>query len=309
MTHARLDVSVHRPMGWLPDHPDIRDYSVSTTSVSARLERLGQAEPPRAMFAKAGIKDPAGAKVPVSVSLKRWCPPVEDQGDLGSCTAHAGVGLLEYFERKAFGRHIDASRLFLYKATRNLMRLKGDTGAYIRTTMQAMVLFGVPPEEYWPYRTADFDTEPAAFCYAFAQNYQALQYIRLDPHGISRADLLATVKAALAAKIPAMFGFTVYDSIYDSEGGRIPMPGPRDRVLGGHAVIAAGYDDRVEITHPSTGKATRGALLIRNSWGKDWGESGYGWLPYEYVTQGLAVDWWTLLKNEWINTGEFTIRA
>ena len=115
---------------------------------------------------------------------------MEDQGTLGSCTANAGVGLVEYFERKAFGRHIDASRLFLYKVTRNLLRLTGDTGAYLRSTMGAMRLFGVPPEEYWEYDISQFDKEPPAFCYAFASNYQAIKYVRLDKSNLTKQRLL-----------------------------------------------------------------------------------------------------------------------
>lgn len=69
---------------------------------------------------------------------------------IGSCTANAGVGLVEYFERRAFGKHLDASRLFLYKVTRNLLHLTEDTGAYLRTTMAAMALFGVPPKNTGP---------------------------------------------------------------------------------------------------------------------------------------------------------------
>lgn len=292
-------------MGWLPDYPDIRDYTVETRSLSRRLMNLSQFDSPHDMLVKAGVAEPAKAKLPASVSLKKWCSPVEDQEELGSCTAQAGVGLLEYYERKAFGRHIDASRLFLYKATRNLLHLKGDTGAYLRSTMEAMIVFGVPPEEYWPYDIGRFDTEPGAFCYSFAQNFQTLQYVRLDPLGIEKPALLQQIKTNLAAKIPAMFGFTVYDSISDADDGKIPFPGPKEKVLGGHAIMAVGYDDKMKIENPGSKKSTTGALLIRNSWGKGWGEKGYGWLPYEYVLQGLAVDWWTILKNEWIDTGEF----
>ena len=93
---------------------------------------------------------------------------------LGPVRPMRGVGLVEYFERRAFGKHIDASRLFLYKVTRNLLNWRGDTGAFLRSTMGAMVLFGVPPEQYWPYRIEEFDKEPPPFCYAFAQNYQAI---------------------------------------------------------------------------------------------------------------------------------------
>src|SRR4030042_3103955 len=150
-----------RGMGWIPDYPDFRDYTERTDEVKSVLGPTGVLK----------AKSP-----PVSIDLREWCSPIEDQGTLGSCTAHAGVGVIEYYDRKSFRRHLDASRLFLYKVTRNLMKMKGDTGAYLRNTMGAMVLFGVPPEEYWPYKIADFDKEPSAFCYAFAQSYQAIKY-------------------------------------------------------------------------------------------------------------------------------------
>lgn len=293
-------------MGWLRDYPDNRDYTPETKSVSQRLSCLNQKDSPNAMLKKARVAEPEKVKLPASVDLREWCSPVEDQGQLGSCTANAGVGLLEYYERKAFGKHIDASRLFLYKTTRELIHSQGDSGAYLRSTMQAMILFGVPPEEYWPYRIQDFDKEPSAFCYAFAQNYQTLQYLRIDPMGTTPDSLLKQIKSNLAAKIPAIFGFTVYDSIQDADkDGKIPFPTPKESVLGGHAIMTVGYDDKMKIKNQSSKKATTGALLIRNSWGSGWGEQGYGWLPYEYVLKGLAVDWWTILKNEWIDTGEF----
>jgi C1A family cysteine protease len=204
---------------------------------------------------------------------------------------------------------MDASRLFLYKVTRNLLHLTGDTGAYLRTAMGAMTLFGVPPTEYWPYDPVRFDEEPPAFCYAFAQNYQAIQFFRLDPYGTSKDVLLSRIKLFLKAGLPSMFGFTVFSSIWDAEDtGKIPFPSPGDRREGGHAVVAVGYDDKLKVKHSSPqGKETKGAFLIRNSWGEKWGESGYGWLPYDYVSYGLAVDWWSLVKSEWIDTGEFKV--
>ncbi|MFH1124012.1 MAG: hypothetical protein V1758_10185 [Pseudomonadota bacterium] len=95
------------------------------------------------------------------------------------------------------------------------MKMKGDTGAYLRTTMGAMVLFGVPPEDYWPYADEEkkFDKEPPAFCYAFAQNYQTIKYYRHDPPETPAGTVLNRVKRHLASGHPSMFGFTVYNSI------------------------------------------------------------------------------------------------
>jgi C1A family cysteine protease len=233
--------------------------------------------------------------------LREWCSPIEDQEDLGSCTANAGVGLLEYYQARAFGKHLDGSRLFLYKATRNLLGWVGDQGAYLRTTMKAMALFGVPPEDYWPYKIPEFDAEPPAFCYAFAQNYQAIKYYRLDPPGQSTPETLKLLKQTLAASLPAMFGFTVYSSIppVGDGKGEIPFPSPGDGVEGGHAVVAVGYDDKKKIAKD------KGAIRIRNSWGEEWGDKGYGWLPYSYVEAGLAVDFWSLVQSEFIDTELF----
>jgi len=294
-------------MGWLPDYPDFRDYTVEQEEVAPRFKLLGQKDSVKAMIKKVGVAEPAKARLPVSVDLRSWCSPVEDQRSLGSCTANAAVGVVEYFERRAFGKHIDASRLFLYKATRPMLHWTGDTGAFLRTTMGALVLFGVPPEEYWPYVIADFDKEPSAFCYAFAQNYQAICYYRLDPPGTSKNELLTRIKAFLAAGLPSMFGFTVYSSIWQATTtGMIPYPTPGERILGGHAIAAVGYDDNMKIKNINPGAVeTTGALLIRNSWGTGWGSGGYGWLPYEYMLKNLAIDWWSLLRNEWVDTGMF----
>lgn len=297
-----MDETKQRGFGWIPDHPDLRDYTEETPDV-------------RDVLAPTGLHDRGAGRrrapgLPSAVDLRPWASPVEDQGALGSCTAQAGAGIIEYYERKAFGRHVESSRLFLYKVTRNLMKAKGDSGAYLRTTMGAMVLFGAPPEKFWPYTDAaeGFDREPPAFCYAFAQSYRTLLYYRHDPPGGTRADVLDRLKTHLAAGHPAMFGFTVYSSIDQAETtGRVPLPFGRERIEGGHAVVAMGYDDSATIANASGGRPSRGALLVRNSWGRGWGESGYGWLPYAYVLEGLAEDFWSVLKKEWIDTGEFKI--
>ncbi|MCR4436285.1 MAG: C1 family peptidase [Clostridiales bacterium] len=278
--------------GWLPDYPDMRDYTEGHEKILPLLSRL---------------RINGEEALPSNVDLRKWCSPVENQGDIGSCTAHAVAGVVEYFENKSFGKHLDASRLFLYKVTRNLLHFKGDTGAFLKSALGALVLFGMPPEEYWPYETERFDDEPDAFCYAFAQNYQCISYFRHDPSNVSPEEVLKSVKKYLAAGIPSVFGFTVYQSVRHADAdGCIPFPSRGEKILGGHAVAAVGYDDGKEISNPADGKTVHGALLIRNSWGVEWGEQGYGWLPYEYVLQGLALDWWSVLKQEWVDAGIFT---
>lgn len=275
-------------MGWRPDLPDFRDLHPGSEPIKKVLAR----SQPLKAIAKA---------LPASADLRAWCSPIEDQGDLGSCTANAGVALFEYFERRAFSKHLDASRLFLYKVTRNLMGAKGDTGAELRDTMKAMVLFGVPPEKYWPYKISRYEEEPTPFCYAFAQSYQAVKYYRLDPPGTAPSKALGEIRKSLAAQLPVMFGFSVYScmpGVGDGKG-EIPYPEPGDKLEGGHAVVAVGYDDGKKI-----GK-DKGALLIRNSWGTEWGEKGYGWLPYSYLEGELADDFWTLVKAEYVDTDLF----
>jgi C1A family cysteine protease len=279
-------------MGWLPDFPDFRDYTASH----------GEIEP---LLAQTNV--PKTAAPPAKKDLSQWCSPIEDQGQLGSCTANAAVGLYEYFERRSYGGYLDGSRLFVYKTSRNLLHWTGDSGAFIRSAMAALVLFGLPPEEYWPYDIQKFDDEPSAFCYSFGQDFKATKYLRLDPHGTTAEEVIDQIKNYIASGFPSMFGFTVYSSIAQAgTDGKIPLPAAGEKVEGGHAVVAIGYDDTLEVKNVASGAKSTGAFKIRNSWGAGWGANGYGWLPYEYVAAGLAQDWWTLINADWIATGEFS---
>jgi C1A family cysteine protease len=288
--------------GWLPPMPDLRDYSLEHQDVIVMSQKLG-------LFGKT-------LSLPPTADLRPWCSPVENQLSLGSCSAHAGMGIVEYFEKKAHGKHIDGSRLFLYKTTRNLMHVKGDTGAWLRNVMGALVLCGVPDEKHWPYTDKagaepdGFDREPPAFVYAVADNYKALTYFCHDPLGanVPPATVLSTVKKYLAAQIPSMFGFWGFPSFDNtSVKGGIPYPCPGESAQWGHAIVAVGYDDGKKITNTKCNKETTGALLIRNSWGTTWGDNGYGWMPYDYVYNKLALDFWSLLTMEWVDTKQFGI--
>jgi C1A family cysteine protease len=157
--------------GWLPPLPDLRDFTIAHPEIAPMGKKLG-------LHKTKTLKE-----TPATVDLRAWCSPIENQMSLGACTAHAAVGVVEYFEQRAFGKHIEGSRLFVYKTTRNLMQVTGDTGAWLRNTMGALTLCGVPDEKYWPYTDAKpaFDDEPSSFVYAVADNYEAVKYFCHDP--------------------------------------------------------------------------------------------------------------------------------
>ncbi len=297
-----------RGLGWLRDYPDNRDYKIDKADIPQKHKALGVKRSIKENLTMLNVVGSPAPGLPVTVDLRQWCSPIEDQMNLGSCTANAAAGIIEYFERRAFGNYINASRLFTYKTTRDLLGWTGDTGAFLRSTMGSLVLFGVPPESYWPYDVTKFDVEPSSFLYAFAANYHALSYYRLDQPGITTADLLKRIKLFLLAGLPPLFGFTVFSS-YSQTGtnkGKFPFPAKGETIVGGHAVLTVGYDDNLVIQNADpTATPTTGALLIRNSWGPNWGDAGYGWLPYDYVLQSLAVDWWSLIKSEWVDTKQF----
>ena len=244
--------------GWLPPKPDLRDYTADHREIKSITKKL----------MSGAIRQKASA----SVDLRQWCSPVENQGTLGACTAHAGTGIVEYYENRAFNKYVDGSRLFLYKVTRNLMQATGDTGAFLRNVMGALALCGIPDEKYWPYNVADFDKEPGAFVYSMADNYEAMKYFCHDPQGtnIPPATVLASVKKYLEAGIPSMFGFWGFPSYNSSDvKGGIPYPCQGESAQWGHAIVAVGYDDEKKIKNLKCNKVSKGALLFRNSWGAE----------------------------------------
>lgn len=278
--------SIQRGLGWRPDLADRRDYTPGAGEVDRLLRQAGEH---------------AGSELPDSVDLREFCAPVSDQRQLQSASAHACVAVAEYFERRASGRLLAASPMFLHQMTRRLLRENADGGADLRTTLKALVRFGLPPERYWPHTAENYGRQPDAFLYGFARDYRAIRYVRLDVAGRSGESTLHDVRRFLAAGFACAFGFSAFSSL--SHDADIPFPTGLDALCGGHAVAAIGYDDKRRI------RSDRGALLVRNSWGEGWGDHGYGWLPYAYVRELLARDFWTLVRPRWLRSGEFHLPA
>jgi C1A family cysteine protease len=267
--------------GWRRDLPDPRDYYRDHPSVRAAFGELKK-----------------GPQVtPKNMDWAKYFSPVEDSQQEKLSTSCACVALAGYFERHATGRRSDGSRLFLFQNARKLSGEAGKCGVDLRTTLKALARFGLPPERYGPSDPSRIEDEPEPFLYAYGRDYESLVYVRLDPIGSAGASVLGNVKTYLAAGFPSVFGFPAFDSL--TREADVPFPTRFESVLGGSAAVAVGYDDARRI------RSTKGALRVRMCWGEDWGEGGYGWLPYAYVEQGLAVDFWSLLRPDWLASGEF----
>ena len=214
------------------------------------------------------------------IDLRANCPPVYNQGDLGSCTANAVAAAFEYKEVTK-DDYIKPSRLFIYYNERVLENtVLYDSGATIRDSIKTLHKTGVCSETDWPYIISKFSYRPTSVCYKTARKIS--QYKKLE-HSID------DFKSCLRMGLPFVFGFTVYESFKNdnvAKTGIMPIPKQGEKLLGGHAVMAVGFDN------------IRQVFIIRNSWGSEWGDSGYFYMPYEFIDDPeFANDFWTVIKD------------
>lgn len=281
--------------GWMPSPVDRRDYHEWHPAINDVALDLG-------------VQRVKAEDIPSDFDLEKKFPAVRNQGALGSCCAFAGIAILEYLSRNVYGVDADLSERALYKMLRNLLGWTGDTGGYLRVTMAAMRLLGAPPEKYWKYSVADFDDEVPGWVAALARNFRGITYFRHDADpAMAKACVAMSIRKYIAAGLPSMAGFAVFDSYNDNNDGSVPMPSASEKQIAGHAICLMGYSDSRVIRNPRDDSETTGAFKFRNSWGRSWGTNGYGWIPYEYVTSGYMRDAWCALTADVANTKEFGI--
>lgn len=256
--------------GWLPQIPDIRDIQLRTARMAGPVTL-----PPK-----------------IELFTPQNTPPVLDQGYLGSCVANAiatGIefevqkqhikdGRIEFLESK---RRFTPSRLFIYYGAREILgTIHEDSGAMIRDGMKVVYETGAPRETGWRYEVDKFTNKPPLRQYISAPFHKITGY-RFVPTDVN------SLKGAIAENRTVVIGISVYDSFYRNENGDVPMPGSRERLLGGHAILVTGYDDVTRM------------FTFRNSWGKEWGTNGNGRLLYSYITPYLAGDFWTVIDEHY----------
>ena len=218
-------------------------------------------------------------KLPLKIDLRSKCQLILDQGKLGSCTANALVSIVGYDKKNLFG-----SRLFLYYNERMLINtIPDDSGAYLSDGIKILQTYGICQESSWPYDISKFTDKPPISCYDEALQNQALIVENID-------NTIVSMKTSLANNEPFVVGIAVYSSFQTKsveKTGIVPMPSKKDYLLGGHAVVCVGYDDKKQI------------WIMRNSWGTGWGDKGYFYLPYNYLTDDtLSSDLWIIKQME-----------
>lgn len=215
---------------------------------------------------------------PNIVDLRSFCSPIENQGSLGSCTGQAIAGAIELLNKRN-RKPTDVSRLFIYYYERLLLgTVNYDSGAYIRDGIKATNHYGASLESYWPYDIRKFRQEPISEAKNDAQQRKVTRYERVN-------DFNGCIDA-LSNGYPVVIGFYVYDSFVSAsvtKTGIMPYPNTRrEKLLGGHAVLLVGYDKNKKV------------FIVRNSWGTNWGDKGYFYMPFNVINPNMSSDYWII---------------
>ena len=231
------------------------------------------------------LQDSHLSKIIKHIDLRDECPTIYDQGHLGSCTANALAFCYQYDElHQKERREFNPSRLFIYYNERNMEgHVLEDSGAEIHDGVQVLNTLGVCNETEWVYDISKFTIKPDESCYTNALLHKTSAYRPIQQD-------LSQLRLALIAGFPIVFGFSVYESFESpdvAKTGNMPIPQPTEKCLGGHAVAAVGFDD------------TRQVFIVRNSWGASWGDKGYFYMPYAFITNpDMASDFWTITATQ-----------
>lgn len=245
---------------WIPDKVDDRDFMYSSNSE---------------LFVPIEV-----SKI---VSLKKWCSPVETQKHHGSCVGNAATNAIELNRIRDGLEHVDFSRMFVYYNSRIFhSAVLKDEGTQIRYALSSINGIGVCRTYLWPYVSENINKRPSwnAYREAYKTRISAYYSIKGD-----YTEIIEQIEHAIRSGNPVLFGCLVYSDFCSGKlqkGGIARIPGDDENYVGGHAMLIVGFDSE------------RRLLEVKNSWGIDWANNGYCWIPYDYLKPSRASDFWVL---------------
>ncbi|MBQ7644615.1 MAG: C1 family peptidase, partial [Spirochaetales bacterium] len=223
-----------------------------------------------------------------SVDLRGNFTSVKNQGALGSCLSHALVSIYEYFLRCNGLNAPDLSELFLYYNARLEQGDEAiDEGSNIQASMSALSTQGICMEEEWPYAEDKFRVRPPDSAYQDAATRKVKESLNV-------ALTVDDIKSALEDGFPVAISVNLYESFTSGHGGFIPLPAEDEKQSenhGRHAMVICGFSEEDKL------------FIVRNSWGTQFGDAGYCYMPYAYITNPDLTNWAAIIK-EIVTAGE-----
>ena len=225
---------------------------------------------------------PKNISLPESIDLRSNFTRIKNQGNQGSCLAHALTSIFEYAVKLNTAKSVDLSEAFLYYNARKMdttgdVDTSTDTGSRVKPAIASLMEYGIATEELCPYNEADFTTQPSDQAYADAKTRRLIKALNVNRSSVD-------IKKALSEGYPVEASFVLCPTFTDASiGGYVSMPTeteitetlslddsqrPRHST---HAMVIVGYSDKLN------------CFVVRNSWGEDWGDNGYCYIPYIYV--------------------------